>query len=307
MAIIIDAKESAFTSGAKVGAFKGAAKNLLNSDYHSLDSYWSSSDLKYMSANSPMHFKAKYIDKELEPMKQTPAMILGSLVHCMVLTPDDFEHEFFVMPDLNFRTNEGKAAKQEILAANVGKMSVTDEQIAIAQKMRESIMSNPEAARLLEPMKKELAFFWTCPFSNLNFKAKLDGSGGTHFIELKSAISAEPGTFQRQCYNMNYDLSLAHYRQGISHVMGCEPKAYFIVVEKTPPYICQVYLAGDSLFETGHTKWLDAVNKLEQGVKAGKWPGYADVEETPTLDAPPWAYDSKPATAETFADDVLDF
>jgi exodeoxyribonuclease VIII len=288
MSKFIDATDVAFTSGAKVGAFKGAVKNLKNQTYHGLKAYWSSTQLKYLHSKSGAHFEDKYIGHG-EPTKATAAMIMGSLVHCMVLTPDEFSDEFFVMPDMNFRTKEGKAHKEELLANNPGKYAVTDEQIAMAERMRASVYDNPKAKELLEPMKKEYAFFWTCPFSQLNFKAKIDGAGATHFIELKTTIDAGPEAFKRHAYNMNYDLSVIHYRQGLANVMGVEPKCYFIVVESKPPHVCQVYEVGDTLLETGHEKWLDAVQKLERGMKEKYWPGYSPVEDVPLLEAPPWA------------------
>ena len=289
MAKFIEASDAGFTSGASVGAFKGAVKNLSNKAYHDLSSYWSSTTLKYMYANSPAHFRAMYFDGLKEKSEPTNAMLLGSLVHCMTLTPDEFQNEFFIMPDLNFRTNEGKAAKQELLALNAGKSPVTDEQVTKAHRIRESVMSNKMAKMLLEPLHKEAAFFWTCPFSNLNFRAKIDACGSSHFIELKTTSAASPENFQRHAYNMNYDLSLIHYRQALTHVMGVEPKCYFIVVETEAPYVCQVYEAGDSMLQTGHEKWLSAVTKLERSIVSKDWQGYFPDSETPVLESPSWA------------------
>lgn len=289
MSKFIDATDVAFTSGVKVGAFKGAVKNLGNNIYHALPKYWSSSQLKFLHSKSPAHFSDKYIKLDAEPTKVTPAMIMGSLVHCLTLTPDEFDDEFFVMPDLNFRTKEGKAEKERLLAENVGKYAVTSEQIAQAERMRMSVYNNQKAAELLEPTKKEYAFFWTCPFSQLNFKAKVDGACATHFIELKTTIDASPETFKRHAYNMNYDLSVIHYRQALANVMGVEPKCYFIVVESKPPHICQVYEVGESLLETGHEKWLGAVQMLERGIKETYWPAYSPVDDVPVLEAPNWA------------------
>jgi len=109
---IIEATDNAFGSSAEIGAFKGAVKNLSNQQYHSLKAYWSSTDLKFMTANSPSHFKAKYMDKKIEFTEPNAAMILGSLVHCVVLTPQDFEKEFFVMPDLNFAPTRVRQKKK---------------------------------------------------------------------------------------------------------------------------------------------------------------------------------------------------
>lgn len=302
MVKFIDASDVAFTSGAQVGAFKGAVENLENNDYHALKNYWSSSDLKFLHSTSPAHFQNEYfeykttIDDERKriPKKResnpTESMILGSLVHTMLLTPHDFQKEFFVMPDLNMRTNEGKARKQELLAANPGKLAVTDELLAQAQNMKAAIERNDEAMKLLSVGRKEAAFFWTCPFSNLNFKAKLDQASSQHWCEIKTTSEAAPDFFARHAFNMNYDLSLYHYREAVSRVMGCEPPAFFIVVEQDAPYVTQVYKVGAGYWETGHQKWLEAVTKLATGIQKDEWPGYFPATAgIPELNPPAWA------------------
>lgn len=288
---IIEATDVAFTSGASVGAFKGAAKNLKNSDYHAIKDYWSSTDLKFMHAHSPTHFHDKYYGKSKdEPKKQTESMILGSLVHTLLLTPNEFISEFFVMPDLNFRTNEGKAKREELLMANPGKIPITDELLYRANAMKSACMANKKAKEFLEPLQKELAFFWTCPFSNLNFKCKVDAASSKYFVELKTTSDASQEAFIRHVDNMNYDLSLVHYGQGIKSVMGVEPPAYFIVIEQEWPHVTQVYKAGQGFYETGHAKWLSAVTKLADGIQKDKWPGYFPEDmEPPEIQPPPWS------------------
>lgn len=285
------ADDVAFTSGAKVGAFKGCVENLGNSEYHALKSYWSSSDLKYMAKTSPMHFQYKYFGAgKNEQVRITEDMTLGSLVHCLLLTPHEFEKEFFLIPELNLRTNAGKEMKEKLLAENVGKMPITEELLEKAKAMVDSAMSHPKVKQLVEPVKKELAFFWTCPFSNLNFRAKLDGASSKHFIEVKTTSDAGPDYFSKHLFDMHWDLSLVHYREGVKQVMGVEPPAYFIVIEREPPFTVQPYIAGPAVWETGHHKWLAAVTQLAAGIQSGDWPGYYPKEfDIPEVNPPAWA------------------
>jgi len=285
----VDASDPAFIAAAQIGAFKGAVKNLANNVYHGLKSYHSSTALKYLQAKSPAHFKAKYIDPQAEQKEPTSAMILGTLVHCLLLTPAEYQKEFLILPELNLRTNEGKEKKAELLAANPNKVLITDEQLSIAGAMCESARSNPQVKPLLESGHKEASFFWTCPFSGLNFKAKCDSASSKQLIELKTTSDAGPENFARHAYNMNYDLSLIHYRQGIRTIMDVKPPAYFIVIESEAPYVTQVYKASDAMLETGHAKWLEAVTKLANGMQKQEWPGYFSQAEIPELSPPAWA------------------
>lgn len=285
------ADDVAFTSGAEVGAFKGAVEGLGNSDYHKLKSYWSSSDLKFLAGSSPAHFHHRYFGEgKNEQMRVTEDMTLGSLVHCLLLTPDEFDVEFFIMPELNLRTNDGKAVRDKLLQENVGKWPVTESLLERARLMVASAMNHKQARALVEPVRKELAFFWTCPFSHLNFRAKLDGASSQHFIEVKTTSDAGPDFFSKHAFDMNWDLSLAHYREGVRQVMGVEPPAYFIAIERDPPYTVQPYLVGQSMWETGHHKWLDAVTKLANGIQKKEWPAYFSAAgDVPEINPPAWA------------------
>lgn len=285
----VEAGDSLFTSAVGVGAFRGAVKNLDNDMYHSLKGYWSSSHLKAIHAKSPAHFKESFFGNS-EPKKQTDAMALGSLVHGHLLEPHNFGKHFVKDPGLNKRTNEGKAAWQEFLAANNGKTIITDEMLFKAQCMRESAFSNPDVRKLLEPGVKEASYFWNCANTGLNLKAKLDQSAREHFVELKTTTDASPEAFARHAFNLNYDLSLYHYREGLRVIKDVEPPAYFIVIETEAPYVTQVYKVGEGFWLTGREKWLSAMNKLEAGIKRNEWPGYFPIEMGPQeLNPPPWA------------------
>jgi hypothetical protein len=286
----VDATDSAFTSGIGVGAFKGAVLNLSNSQYHSCDKYWSSTHLKAMVKKSAKHFHYEYISKPKEEKTQTEQLLLGSAVHTWTLEPDNFDKEFFVMPELNLRTNEGKATKEKLIADNPGRTPLSkhihDEAMIISQK----ILENETAKKLLfESGRREASYFWTCPFSGLNMRAKLDHSSSQHFVELKTTSKFEPEEFQKQAYNLHYDLSLFHYKEALKQVMDIDVPAFFIVVETEAPYDVIVYKAGDSLYQTGNEKWVRAVSALERGLKQNEWPSYFPKGEIPELNSPAWA------------------
>lgn len=288
---IVEAKDAAFRAAASVGAFKGAVKDLSNRDYHGLKKYWSSSDLKFLHSNTPAHFHYKYFGEgKGQSKKATKDMILGSLVHCLLLEPHAFESDFFVMPEINLRTNDGKAQREKLLSLHAGKLLIDVDMMIQAQYMKASCEANPKALELLREGYKELAFFWECPYSNLTFKAKTDSSRSSHFVELKTTSDASPEGFSRHAFNMNYDLSLVHYMNGIKSVFDVSPPAFFVVIESEPPYVTEVYRAGESFIQSGHDKWLKAVDKLTAGIREGKWPSYSAIDsEIPILEAPSFA------------------
>lgn len=300
----VDASDKSIWGALKQGIFTGAVLNMRNSDYHALDKYASSTRLKHIYATSPAHYKAKYLDNP-QPSKQTEAMTLGSLVHCLVLTPHEYASEFFILPEINMRTNDGKAEYAALVAANAGKIAIDEELLEKARAMTKSVLSHPKA-KLLDVGRKEAAFFWQCPFSGLRFKAKLDQSSSQYFVEFKTTVNASPEIFAKQAFNLNYDLSLNHYREGLRMVMDVSPPAYLIAVESSAPHVCQFYKAGDELFETGKAKWLQAVTRLESSMKTGVWSAYhAEQDEIPTLLPPAWAIKKEVLLEETNDDGGL--
>ena len=71
--------------------------------------------------------------------------------------------------------------------------------------------------------------------------------------------------------------------------MDVAPPPYFIVIEDSPPYVTQVYRVGESVMETGHQKWLEAVSKLAKGVAHNDWPAYSSIDQDmATIEMPPW-------------------
>ena len=74
-----------------------------NSDYHSHKSI-SASGLKEISSSSV----TDYLNKEF---KTSLALELGSAIHTIILEPELFDSEFYVMPNVDSRTKAGKESK----------------------------------------------------------------------------------------------------------------------------------------------------------------------------------------------------
>lgn len=275
-------------SSVNKGSFYGAVENIPNKIYHSLNHYYSSTQLKYLTEKSSLHFKAKYIDKIMPDKEPSYDMILGSLVHTMFLSPQDLPIEFFELPELNLRTKEGKATRDQIQIDHKDKTLVTSEMMTEAYKISEALRQNKILKKY--KTKNELAFFWKCPFTQLNFRAKIDGMTDNILFELKTTSSGKQETFQRHIHNMNYDLQMAHYLEGIRHCIGPINEVIMIAADTDQPYNIQPYQLTDDFLELGHRKWLDAIQKLERGINQNHWESYYySNEDIPLMSPPKWA------------------
>lgn len=279
------------------GSYFGVTADLSNHDYHSLDKYWSSTQLKYLISTSPRHFKAKYIDKCLPPTNVTAAMRLGSACHALLLQPGKFSSDILVMPELNLRTTAGRESRDDLLRDNPHKIVIKEDEYAEASKIVSGVHDNPEAMELLRKSSNEVSLFWKCPYSGLSMKARVDGlimddaprGGDFCLLEYKTTSSAEPDAFSRHCDDMNYELSLYHYWQGIRVCFGADGdfNSFFIVSEDSAPYVSEVYRVPQLMHELGRVKWLSAVDALAAGFREEFWPGYSN--RSASFSPPLWA------------------
>lgn len=270
------------------GTFVGILEGLPSEQYHKNKNYYSSSDLKFLASRSPAHFYARMMGEQKEK-KQTEKMLLGSVVHSKFLTPTEFPHEYYVMPEHDARTKEGKKIREESLEAAGVRTVISSEVDEQSRAMVESLAM--KFGGDWQRSRSELSLFWRCPFSQLYFKARLDMTEPRVLYELKTTEDAAPAAFSRHAYNMNYDLSIHHYMEGMRQCGLEVTKAVFIVSETTEPYVCEKYTVGDGFMETGHAKWLSAVQKLENGLKNHHWPSHVDplLEIETVIQPPVWA------------------
>jgi len=87
-----------------------------NNDYQDLPAI--SSHWLIAMLDSPAACWRKYLDPQRPTEKATTALRLGTLVHCLALTPRQFEREFIVA-DCERHSNTGKQAYAELTATGL--------------------------------------------------------------------------------------------------------------------------------------------------------------------------------------------
>jgi hypothetical protein len=248
-----------------------------------------------MNASSLKHLRrsaAHYLAAKENPIDPTPAMILGSLVHCAVLEPERFAAETILQPEkFDRRTKAGKEAAAEFEARAEGKTVLTVDQDAICTGIINSLFSgrHETARKLLEGGKPEVSFAWEDAMTGQMSKCRVDWLRSDNImVELKSTADASHKAFMRQCANLDYDLSAAWYRGGVKAVTGEKMDYVFIVVETSAPFEIAVYTPDDAFIENGKAKIRQALETYTKAKESGIFAGYAD--EVTELELPPWAY-----------------
>jgi len=248
------------------------------------DPAYSASDLKILLSQCP---KALWHSKhnELAPPKlPTSAMKLGSMIHKMVLEPDDFHKEYVVLEEK--RTKEGKKLALEY--EQKGLTTYTRSDAKVIDNMTLAICQHPQAHALLNKGQSEQSFWWTHSATGLDCKCRCDKIHNDTVIDLKTCGEggASPKAFTSSILKFMYHVQAAHYLQGT----GAE-RFIFIAVEKVFPYNIGIYELENDFIDLGYELQEKALLEISEATTTGIWSGYTDKcsDGIQTLEPPHWA------------------
>lgn len=225
------------------------------------------------------------------PPDPTPAMRWGTLIHTVILEPERFAATTCIAPEINRRTNAGKAEWDAFCAENEGKEVLAAEEIFELEAIRDSVNAHPAAQRALSGSgnRIEASLFWESA-SGVACRARPDLIHRAGIIvDIKSTEDASPYTFARSVAKFRYHVQAAFYCDGLATIEGPDAaKGFaFIAVEKKPPYLVAVYEATPEMIAAGRLAYEADLAIYAECLASDTWPGYSD--KVLTLDLPKWA------------------
>ena len=214
--------------------------------------------------DSPATCYQKHLAPEREPETQTPEMRMGSLVHCMALTPLELPKEFIVNTQEQ-RSAAGKARAAKLAAH--GKTVVTTREFARASEIVAALKAHPEARSLLGNGRPERVIIQERGADWLPLKARLDvhDERRQRVVELKTIhdLHAIEGTIRQ----FHYLLGAAFYRE-----LADAREAVFVFVQSTPPFPVEVIPVHPEDLERGRAQWQSALARFDECWKTRQWP-----------------------------------
>lgn len=254
-------------------------------DYHSDQSRISKSGLDLIE-RSPLHYWNAYLNPNRIPKEDTPALLLGSAVHCAILEPDEFKKRFVVMPSFDKRTKEGKAKYEAFmfdlnLKSIQNKCTITPIEQDVydtCARMQDAVYNHPMASQLLlQDGKIEQRYDFENEMTGAKCKIKPDkflhNSGIC--LDVKTTEDASPQSFGKSVANYRYDKQASFYMDGLNSI-GHKCDAFiFICVEKTPPYAVACYYATPSMIDIGRNTYISNLFTYMECLESGKWLGYS--------------------------------
>jgi exodeoxyribonuclease VIII len=260
-----------------------------NDEYHDGPGI-SKSHLDAIASKSPMHYWHKYINPDREPRETTAAMNMGTAVHTAILEPDLLGSTIVQAPEVNKRTNAGKAEFEAFCNANKDKVIITASEYEAVQQIRDAVHRHPVASSLLMGGRSEQSVYAIDKETGELIKCRIDflHNSGAYTLDVKTTDDSGPNGFGKSCANYRYPVQTAWYNRVMDTAFGEHPEQWiFLAVEKEPPYAIGIYVAD--YIDTARAA-IAAQRDFERIIKhrrSGHWPDYG-AEPLPLV-LPSWA------------------
>jgi hypothetical protein len=257
--------------------------------------------LKLLASKTPAHYRA-WVDATDEA--DTPALAFGRALHCAVLEPEVYAATYVQPVEHPYRRptpaqrNAKKPSPETVAAvaywdqwamANAGKVEITAEDAARIEGMRQSILRDPLARKLLTGGVAEETIVWDDPRTGLRCKARADYHTAERGVvaDLKTCEDASEEGFRIAAARYSYHLQHAHYASAFQ-ALGHELRAFlFVAVEKEPPYAVAVHTLLPESEARGIALRDRAMDALDQCLRTDSWPAYEP--RIHRIELPAWA------------------
>ena len=237
----------------------------------------------------------------------SPAMIMGTAVHCLALEGQKTFDEQFCQrpPGLKFTTKEGKdwreANSKKTILTNEGRDRQWDSVIGMSKALQTLEWFNPEQKDYRK--FNEVSIYWT--ENDIKCKARLDRvipmENEVLVLDLKTTDSISTAKFQSKLVDLGYDFQAAWYSHAAELVYGKPARFIFVAIERTAPYTMDFFEVPRFMLKNACSRTDKALGILKTCLERDEWP-----TRQPTLkvlDYPKWykpaPNDDQPAFTKT--------
>ena len=251
--------------------YEDGVYTITNDEYHS-SSAISRSQLMLLD-KIPYHFWYEVLSGQAEKKESTPAMKFGSLFHTLVLEPEKFHEEYFLISQKTMPV-KGTNPYKLIIEEAKGRTPITQEQLDKVSKMSDLVRKQEIVKTLLIDSKFENSLFWTDEETSLQFKSKPDIWSTKMIVDLKTTSDINPEQFKRSALNYGY------YLQAGMAYEACRslgfPFEMFVILacEKEPPYVPIAFIATEKFLQYGIAQFNLYKRLLKKCLDSNDWPGY---------------------------------
>ncbi len=258
----------------------------------------SQSDLKTIASNP--HRWIKGVDDE-----GTDAMQFGSLVDCMLLTPDAFAKQYAVTPE-TYRDEKTGIEKPWTFAAGIckawrdsqpaGVEIIKAADLAGVNEAVANLKADAAIAALLSGAKAQAMVCADYTASNglvLPVAGLIDivpASGSKCLADLKTAKDASPDEWKRVVFYRGYHFQAAFYLDlwNAANPDDCRDTFRHIIAENAEPYEVGRRELDAEFIAIGRDQYQHALEAYATCLQTGEWPGADAPGEWTLTQAEPW-------------------
>ena len=257
---------------------------LTQAEYRAIEAL-GSTDLKVLLENP-------YLFKNGVKKEPTDNLILGSVIQTLILEPHKIESEYLILPELNLRTNDGKAQKAEFEAEAkaTNKTLVKSEIFNQAEAVSKSFLNSPLSSFLRGEIKAEASFFGEIDGVKVKARPDLILPEKKVIIDFKTTSTSGGGSadgFAKMAANFAYYIQASLYLEITEY-----KQFYFIVLETAEPYMVGCYKLDSEALEFGKSEIRRAI-EIYKNLGEYKSPLYLnnlDFSKVQEINLPSWCY-----------------
>lgn len=250
----------------------GLHENIPFEEYLKYDAISSTGIVKLRK--SPAHYQV-YIN---EPHVETPARLLGKLIHSAILEPESFKKFAFIPEKFDRRTKEGKESYNEFMAENHSNTIVSKEHYETILGILEACYKHPLASKLLKGGKNEISGFWRDPITDVKCKMRIDKLlDNDVIIDLKSCEDASLSGFRASINKYLYHIQSSFYLEGLGNIkQKLFSNFVHFAVEKSAPYGIGIYTLDDVSLAAGSDEIRKHLEIYDTCMKNNIWSCYPE-------------------------------
>lgn len=261
-----------------------------DADYRAMDGL-NQSYLKKVYTHGVPHAE----NQRLNPMEKTPALVMGSLFHTLVLEPDQYSDRYQVLPDMDRRTKEGKLLYAEFEAMSKGKDLIKEADLATAMRMCDSATPlmydgvRPDKTNALNEISYsgilEVEYKWKGEDERIELPFKIrcdmvvvlkeDDKNIIEIRDIKSLASLSDSDVIGSAKSHLWSMQCAFYRDVVFKHEPMNSRFVYVATEKEAPNMSRRYVCSEEMYQRGRAQYKQALVKYAQWLKAGK-PSTAD-------------------------------
>ena len=220
-------------------------------------------------------FQWRYHPREYD---STTSMTWGSLVDCLITTPEDFDSQFTVSPFENFKKKEAREWRDNMQSEGV---DIVTEEIIEKAKAAVKVLTetHKESAAIIANSKKQVMLMSKInhPLADkpINMKALLDFvPNGVDFLsDLKTTHDFTPSGFEKAIAKYGYHVQASHYLNLWNLLNPDDQRTRFRIIwqDSNPPYEVAITELPETDIADGADLFNHLLSKIIVASKKNKW------------------------------------